>query len=194
MGLGVGGWAMGGGIFRDEILDFCSSLKKSYKIQDTVNIEIPSKTPLLQTPKKSTKSPLLQTSKIRKKSLEKNCAKFFTKNKIFWIFRVFLRKCLKNSSKGTRDNEKKILSSFRDIPEKHVFFDFQVTRPPSTSIHHHPSVNTSRWHGLLWSASAVPRRWTKNWVFGIRGIISTTNFTKEILCKFYRPWPNFNIL
>ena len=43
--------------------------------------------------------------KISKKSLKKkSCSKFFDKFKNFHFLRVFLRKCLKNSSKGTRNN------------------------------------------------------------------------------------------
>ena len=42
--------------------------------------------------------------KIEKNRWKKSCAKFFDKFKNFDFFRVFLRKCLKNSSKGTRNN------------------------------------------------------------------------------------------
>ena len=86
--------------------------------------------------KKLTKSPIVQTSK---KSMKKNCAKFFDKNKNFIFFRVFHRKCLKTSSKGTKTNQVKILSSFWHICEKDVFFDEKKTDHPSIPSHH-PSI------------------------------------------------------
>ena len=86
--------------------------------------------------KKLTKSPIVQTSK---KSMKKNCAKFFDKNKNFIFFRVFHRKCLKNSSKGTKTNQVKILSSFWHICEKDVFFDEKKTDHPSHPSHPIPS-------------------------------------------------------
>ena len=42
--------------------------------------------------------------KTKKMLKKKSCSKFFDKFKNFHFFRVFLRKCLKNSSKGTRNN------------------------------------------------------------------------------------------
>ena len=84
--------------------------------------------------KKLTKSPIVQTSK---KSMKKNCAKFFDKNKNFIFFRVFHRKCLKTSSKGTKTNQVKILSSFWHICEKDVFFDEKKTDHPIPS---HPII------------------------------------------------------
>ena len=69
--------------------------------------------------------------------LKKNCAKFFTKNKNFIFFRTFNRKCLLTSSKGTKNIQEKILSSFPDICEKDVFLDLQNTDP---SIPSHPSI------------------------------------------------------
>ena len=52
----------------------------------------------------------------------------------------YSRICLKNSSVGTKNNQEKILSSFRDISKKVVFFDLKMGDPcpihhPST-IHH----------------------------------------------------------
>ena len=78
--------------------------KKTKKNQEIVNNEISSKTPLVQTSEKLTKLPLQTDLKQMKKLLKKSCAKFFDKFKNFYFFRVFLRKCLKNSSKGTRNN------------------------------------------------------------------------------------------
>ena len=44
------------------------------------------------------------------------------------------RRCLQNSSVGTRNSQEKILSSFRDIFEKDVFFDIESGfRVPSTT-------------------------------------------------------------
>ena len=46
-----------------------------------------------------------------------NCAKFFDKNKIRFFFNFFFKRCLYHSSVGTKNNEKKLLSSFREIRE-----------------------------------------------------------------------------
>ena len=62
------------------------------------NIEIPSKTTLLQTPKKSNHH-YYRPQKIEKISEKKLCEIFYIKKN-----RNFLRKCLENSSKGTRNN------------------------------------------------------------------------------------------
>ena len=78
--------------------------KKTKKNQKIVNSEISSKTLLLQTSKKLTKSLLLQTSKNRRNRWKKSCSKFFDKFKIFYFFRVFVRKCLQKASKGQRNN------------------------------------------------------------------------------------------
>ena len=42
--------------------------------------------------------------KFEKIAEKKNCSKFFDKLIFFYFFRVFLRKCLNNSSKGQRNN------------------------------------------------------------------------------------------
>ena len=74
--------------------------------------------------------------KIKKIAGKKMCE---IKKKI----RGFPRKCLKNSSKGTRNNQKKISNSIREIFKIHDFFRFSLpVHPPSTTIHH-PSVKTS---------------------------------------------------
>ena len=46
-----------------------------------------------------------------------NCAKFFEKFKNCYFFWFFLRRCLKISSEGTKNNQKKISSCFREICE-----------------------------------------------------------------------------
>ena len=46
-----------------------------------------------------------------------NCAKFFEKFKNCFFFWFFLSRCLKISSEGTKNNQKKISSSFREICE-----------------------------------------------------------------------------
>ena len=46
-----------------------------------------------------------------------NCAKFFEKFKNCYFFWFFRRRCLKISSEGTKNNQKKISSCFREICE-----------------------------------------------------------------------------
>ena len=45
------------------------------------------------------------------------CATFFEKFKNCFFFLFFRRRCLKKSSEGTKNNQKKILSCFREICE-----------------------------------------------------------------------------
>ena len=89
------------------------------------------------------------TAKNRKNRRKKKVVRSFLKNKNFKIFRVFNRKCLKNCFVGLRNNEEKLLSSFRDISEKDVFFDLQ-TRHHTI---HHPSlqVGAGAWYPGGWS-------------------------------------------
>ena len=80
------------------------------------------------------------------------------------------RKCPQNSSVGTKNNQGKILSSFRDISEKDVFFDPKKTDHPSIHPSHPiPSVNTS-WRGRL-----VPRRWER-WLVALKAWANMKNF------------------
>ena len=70
-----------------------------------------------------------------KKSLKKsNCSKFFGKNKIWFFGQIFHRKCLLTSSKGTRNNQEKILIRFWNISKKHGFFDQKWYVRPSVNI------------------------------------------------------------
>ena len=46
-----------------------------------------------------------------------NCATFFEKFKNCYFFWFFRWRCLKNSSEGTKNNQKKISSCFREICE-----------------------------------------------------------------------------
>ena len=51
---------------------------------------------------------------------KKSCSKFFDKLKFFYFFRVILRTCLKNSSKGTRNNQEKIWIGFWEMLKIHI--------------------------------------------------------------------------
>ena len=59
--------------------------------------------------------------KSKKSPKKQNCSKFLEKNKNCIFFQNFLRECLLASSKGTRNNQKKILSSFWDISKNRIF-------------------------------------------------------------------------
>ena len=52
---------------------------------------------------------------------KQNFSKFLEKNKNCTFYQNYLRKCLLASSKGTRNNQKKILSSFWDISKNRIF-------------------------------------------------------------------------
>ena len=58
-----------------------------------------------------------------------NCAKFFEKFKNCYFFWFFRRRCLKISSEGTKNNQKKISSCFREICE-FVFRKSKKNQPP----------------------------------------------------------------
>ena len=62
---------------------------------------------------KWTKLPPVNALFFRKKKV----VRFFLKKNIPFFFSEFSKRCLKNSSKGTKNNELKILSGFRDIWE-----------------------------------------------------------------------------
>ena len=61
----------------------------------------------------SAKSEILKKSS--KISSKKKLAKFFDKIKIRFFFDFFFKRCLNHSSKGTKNNEENISSSFREI-------------------------------------------------------------------------------
>ena len=57
------------------------------------------------------------------------CSKFFEKFKNCFFFWIFRRRCLKKSSEGTKNNQKKISSSFREICE-FMFKKSKKNQPP----------------------------------------------------------------
>ena len=60
-----------------------------------------------------------------------NCATFFEKFKnCFFFFWFFLRRCLKNSSEGTKNNQKKISSCFRENCEFMFKKSREKNQPP----------------------------------------------------------------
>ena len=85
----------------------------------------------------------------------------------------YSRICLENSSLGTKNNQVKISSSFRDIFKKVVFFDLQMGDP--CPIHHHPP--STRYIKKFW----YQKRSIIEGVFEIKKVISGEDITpKEI--------------
>ena len=106
----IGQAIVGGGISKDEKLDFCAYLKRTYKNKDIVNIDIPSETPLLKTPKKSTKSRLLHTTQLKKlkRSMKKKLFEIFTKNKILVFYEFISENIFQSFLRGRETTRKKI--------------------------------------------------------------------------------------
>ena len=66
-------------------------------------------------------------------SKKKKLRNFFYWKKFRFIFLECSKRCPKKSSKGTKNNQEKILSSFRDIPEKEVFSQLFFSRKPKVA-------------------------------------------------------------
>ena len=81
------------------------------------------------------------------------------------------KSCLQKSSVGTRNNQKKILSTFWDIPKNHVFSAFQN----GTSVL--PSVNTSV------VSLRGPRRWAVNTTSHVKSNKSQIKTRKNRTCR-----------
>ena len=64
---------------------------------------------------------------------KKKLRNFFYWKKFRFIFLECSKRCPKKSSKGTKNNQEKILSSFRDIPEKEVFSQLFFSRKPKVA-------------------------------------------------------------
>ena len=114
--------------------------------------------------KKSTRIPLLVTQKS-KKSRKKVRNFLQKKNEILCGLK---KKCRNNSSKGSKSNQKKILSSLRDFPGKHGFLSpKKYYIHPSVHPSIHPSVNTSwqnAWNPWGWNIKAAcGDDWSENY-------------------------------
>ena len=78
------------------------------------------------------KNRIFFSKKMKKSPKNPNCSKLYEKNKICIFSQNFVQKCVLTSSKGTRKNQKKISSSFRDISKIPSFF--LADRPVRPSV------------------------------------------------------------
>ena len=120
---------------------------------------------------------------------KKKLRNFFYWKKFRFIFLECSKRCPKKSSKGTKNNQEKILSSFRDIPEKEVFS--QLFFPENQKLRNFFIGKISDLFFLEYSKTCLKTS-TKGTKNNEKKILSSFREIREILAKIFTKKGDFD--